>query len=92
MIHEFPKEYREIITYQQAEETMLRFGRMYDGGLDYQGLINCMMLFKKHYEEELKVYEQNDSVDEMMHDWRYEINAYNFVYLYFQPLFAPQTN
>lgn len=92
MIQEFPKEYRDPLTYQQAEETMMRFGRLYDGGLDYQGLIDCMILFRKHFDTCIKEYEKDDEVDIMMETWKYEINAYNFVYLYFQPLFAPKTN
>ena len=89
MIQEFPKEYREPLTFDQAKETMLRWGRLYDLK-EKNSLVDCMIEFQKHYDECVVLYEEDDDVDVMMETWRYEINAYNTVFNYFQPLFAPQ--
>ena len=89
MIQEFPIVYQEPLTFEQAKETMLRWGRFYDLK-PKNSLVDCMIAFQKHYDECVVLYEEDDDVDVMMETWRYEINAYNTVFNYFQPLFAPQ--
>ena len=91
MIHEFPREYRDPLTYQQAEETILRWGRLH-GITKPNSLIDCLISFRLQFDSCYQTYELDDEVDIMMETWKYEINAFNTIYSRFAPLFAPKTN